>query len=81
MAEERRYDLIKVVRKRCEERKVTMRNLRHEAMEELRNLEKNKNISQDEHKHSANQLQKITDKFIADVEQIGQHKETELTEI
>ena len=81
LSEERRYDLIKVVRKRCEERKVTVRNLRHEAMDELKNLEKNKNISQDEHKRSADQLQKITDKFIADVEQIGQHKEAELMEV
>ena len=81
LSEERRHDLIKVVRKRCEERKIAVRNLRHEALDELKNLEKNKNISQDEHKRSADQLQKITDKFIADVEQIGQHKEAELMEV
>ena len=81
LSEERRRDLIKVVRKRCEERKVAVRNLRHEAMDELKHLEKNKDISQDEHKRSGDQLQKITDVFIADIEQIGLNKEAELMEV
>jgi len=81
LSEERRQELIKVVRKRIEERKIAVRNLRHEAMNELKNLEKNKEISQDEHKRTLNQLQKLTDCFIADIEEIGRNKEVELTEV
>jgi len=81
LSEERRQELIKVVRKRIEERKIAVRNLRHEAMNELKNLEKDKEISQDEHKRALNQLQKLTDCFIADIEGIGRNKEVELTEV
>ena len=81
LSEERRQELIKVVRRRVEERRITIRNLRREAMDELKELEKNKDISQDEHKRSLNQLQKLTDSFIADTEQIGRDKETELMEV
>jgi len=81
LSEERRQELIKVVRKRIEERKIAVRNLRHEAMNELKNLEKNKEISQDEHKRALNQLQKLTDCFIADIEEIGRSKEVELAEV
>ena len=81
LSEERRQELIKVVRRRVEERRVAIRNLRHEAMDELKKIEKNKDISQDEHKRALDQLQKITDSFIANVEQVGQDKEVELTEV
>ncbi len=81
LSEERRQELIKVVRRRVEERRVAIRNLRHEAMEELKELEKNKDISQDEYKRALNQLQKLTDGFIANTEQIGHDKEAELTQV
>ncbi len=81
LSEERRQELVKVVRKRVEERRVVIRNLRRDAMEELKELEKNKDISQDEHKRALNQLQKLTDSFIADTEQIGRDKETELIQV
>jgi len=81
LTEERRQELIKVVRRRVEERRVAIRNLRHEAMDELKGLEKNKDISQDEHNRTLNQLQKLTDSFIADSEQIGRDKEVELMEL
>jgi ribosome recycling factor len=81
LSEERRQELIRVVRKRVEERRIAVRNLRHEAMNELKSLEKNKEISQDEHKRALNQLQKLTDCFIADIEEIGRNKETELMEV
>ncbi len=81
LTEERRQELIKVVRKRVEERRIAIRNLRREAMDELKRLEKNKDISQDEHKRTLDQLQKLTDSFIADAEQIGQTKEVELAEV
>lgn len=81
LSEERRQELIKVVRKRVEERRVALRNLRHEAMDGLKGLEKEKEISQDEHKRGLDQLQKITDGFIAEVERMGRDKETELMEV
>ncbi len=81
LTEERRQELIKTVRRRIEERRIAIRNLRREAMEELKGFEKNKDISQDEYKHALNQLQKLTDSFIADTEQIGQDKEVELMEV
>ncbi len=79
--EERRHELIKIARKRVEERRIAVRNLRHEALDELRRLEKNKNISQDEFKRALEQLQKLTDFFMSNVEQIGQDKEAELKEV
>jgi ribosome recycling factor len=81
LSEERRQELTKVVRRRVEERRVAIRNLRHEAMNELRELEKKKEISQDEEKRLLSQLQKITDGLIATTEQIGWDKEKELTQV
>ena len=81
LTEERRQELIKAVRRRVEEGKVIIRNLRREAMDELKGLEKNKDISQDEYKRALNQLQKLTDGFIADAEQTGRDKEAELMEV
>lgn len=81
LSEERRHELIKIVRKRVEERKVAIRNLRREATDALKKSEQNKDISQDEHKHALDQLQKITDSFIAESEQIGRDKEAELLEV
>ncbi len=81
LSEERRQELIKIVRRKIEERRIAIRNLRREAMDELKESEKNKDISQDEHKRTLSQLQKLTDSFIADVEQIGRRKEVELMEV
>ena len=81
LSEERRQELIKVVHKRVEERKVTIRNLRRDALNELKDLEKNKEISQDENKRAQDQLQQLTDGFIAVVEQTGQDKEEELKQV
>ena len=81
ITEERRQELIKVVRKRVEEGRIAVRNLRREAMEELKRLEKNKDISQDEQRRALDQLQKLTDNFIAQAEQIGRDKEAELVEV
>ena len=81
LSEERRQELIKVVHRRVEERRVAIRNLRHEAMNELKTLEKDKEIGQDEHKRAQDQLQKMTDVFITEAEQLGKDKEQELLEI
>jgi len=80
LSEERRQELIRVVRKRVEERKIVLRNLRHGVVKELKDMEQNKEISQDEHKRAFDQLQKLTDVLIDEVEQIGRDKEVELME-
>jgi ribosome recycling factor len=81
LSEERRQELIKIVHRRVEERRVAVRSLRHEAMNEFKRLEKGKEISQDEQRRAQDQLQKLTDRFISDIEQIGKDKEKELMEI
>ncbi len=81
LSEERRQEMIRVVRKRIEERKIIVRNLRHEALNGLKGLEKDKEISQDEHKRALNQLQMCTDSHITDIEKIGRDKEVELMEV
>ena len=81
LSEERRQELIKVVHRRVEERRVVVRNLRHEALNEFKKLEKDKEISQDEHRRAQDQLQKLTDRFIIDIDQIGKEKEKELIEV
>ncbi len=81
LTEERRLGIIKMVRKRVEERKIIVRSLRHEAIDELKGLEKAKDISQDEYKRALGQLQKLTDGFIADTDQVGRDKEEELSEV
>jgi ribosome recycling factor len=81
LSEERRQELIKVLNRRVEERRVSLRNQRHDALNALKDMEKNKTISQDEHKRAQNQVQKITDTFIAEIEKLGEDKEHELLEV
>jgi len=81
LSEERRQELLKVVRRRIEEGKIAVRNVRRDALEELKTQEKDKNISQDELKQLQNQLQKLTDTFIARIEQAGKDKEKEVMEV
>lgn len=81
LTEERRQELTRVVRRKVEEERIIIRSLRHEAMDSLKKLEKNKDISEDEHKRALSQLQKITDSVIANAEQIGRDKEVELMEV
>lgn len=81
LSEERRQELIRIVHKRVEERRVVVRNLRHEALNELKKLEKDKEISQDEYHNAQEQLQKLTDGHIIDIEELGKEKEKELMEV
>jgi ribosome recycling factor len=69
------------VRRRVEEARVTIRNLRRDAMEELKRLEGEKEISQDENKRALDRLQKLTDSFISKANGVGQDKEAEIMEI
>lgn len=81
LSEERRQELIKIVHYRTEERRIAIRNLRHEALNELKKLEKEKEISQDELKRAQDQLQKLTDFHIMEAEKSSSAKEQELAEV
>ncbi len=81
LTQERRQDLAKTVKKRVEDGKVALRNIRRDGVETLRAMEKRKEISEDEQKRAADQLQKVLDSYIAKVEQQGKAKEAELLEV
>ncbi len=81
LSEERRSELIKIVHNRTEERRIIIRNLRHEALNGLKQLEKDKKISQDEHKRAQDQLQKLTDFQILEAEKVAKDKEKELLQV
>jgi ribosome recycling factor len=80
LTEERRKQLVKLVRSRAEEARVGIRNVRRHEKDALEKLEKNGEISQDELRRAEQQLQQITDKHVADVDTMLQHKEQELLE-
>jgi ribosome recycling factor len=79
--EERRRDLVKQVHKRLEEARVAVRNCRRDAIDELRKGERDKQVSEDEVKRAQDRLQKLTDTFIAQVDDVGKRKESEVLEI
>jgi len=81
LTEERRKDLVKVVHKKVEEGHVAIRNIRRDAHEMLRDFKKEKEISEDQEFNAQEELQKITDRFIADADKIGEEKERELLEV
>jgi len=81
LTEERRKELVKVVHRKVDEAKVAVRNCRRDAHDTLRDQEKKKELSADELKRGAERLQKLTDRYIADMEKIGQAKEQEVLEV
>jgi len=78
LTEERRKELVKVVRKKVEEGRVAVRNVRRDRHDELRRLQKEKEISEDAQYLAQEELQKLTDSFIQEVERVGEEKEAEL---
>lgn len=79
--EERRRDMVKAVHKKLDEHKVAIRNIRRDAHDKLRDREKKKEISEDELKRSTERLQKLTDRFIEEMEKVGKAKELEILEV
>ena len=79
--EERRKELVKVVRHIAEEGRVAVRNVRRHAKDEMEKLEKDGAISQDDLVRAEKELQKLTDRHVADIDQIQGHKEQELMEV
>lgn len=81
LTEERRRDLIKVVRGEGENARVAIRNIRRDALGSVKDLLKEKEITEDDERRTQDQVQKITDKFIQEVENLLKEKEKELMEI
>ncbi len=81
LTEERRRDMIKVVRHEAEGARVAIRNIRRDANNDFKDLLKEKEISEDDDRRAQEQIQKLTDQAVADVEKVLQAKEAELMEI
>ena len=81
LTEERRRDIVKSVHKRMEEARVEIRNLRREAADALKREERDGTLGADESRRQQEQLQKITDRVIADVDRLGDAKEQEVLEV
>jgi ribosome recycling factor len=81
LTEERRRDLVKIVHGRLEESRIAVRNVRRDLIKDLRDFEKEKLISEDDLKKAEEELQKLTDRFIQNIDSIGSHKEKEIMEV
>ncbi|AOV16725.1 ribosome recycling factor [Acidihalobacter aeolianus] len=81
LTEERRRDLVKVVRQEAENGRVAIRNIRRDANNDLKSLVKDKEISEDDERRAQDLIQKLTDQSIADVDAMLAQKEKELMEI
>lgn len=81
LTQERRKELVKIIKKKAEEAKVGIRNIRRDANDHLKGLEKSKEISEDESKKAQDDVQKETDKYILEVDKVYAKKEQEIMEI
>ncbi len=81
LTEERRRDIVKLVHKRLEEARISIRNHRRDGMEMLKELEDEKLITEDDHKRGKQELENLTHRFIARADELGARKEREIMEI
>ena len=81
LTEERRKDLVKVVKKEAEEAKIAVRNVRRDANDDLKKLEKNSEITEDELRGYSDDMQKLTDENIAKIDEMTKDKEKEILEV
>jgi ribosome recycling factor len=81
LTEERRRDLVKVVHHRLEECRIAVRNIRRDVHNDMREFEKEKLVSEDDLKRGEEELQKVTDHFIEEINKHGLHKEQEIMEV
>jgi ribosome recycling factor len=81
LTEERRKDLVKLVHKRMEEARVEIRNHRRDVADEIKKSEKNGDLTSDDVRREQDVLQKVTDRWTAEVDRVGKHKEQEIMEI
>jgi ribosome recycling factor len=81
LTEERRQELVRVVGRRVEEARVAIRNCRRDGLQDLREMEKEKLISEDEHYRAREDMQKLTDKYVEQIDEVGRAKEAEIKEV
>lgn len=81
LSEERRRDLVKLCKRIAEEGRVALRNVRREAIERLKKAEKDKQVSQDDMHHGTDKVQKLTDKYITDIDHLVTKKEQEIMQV
>lgn len=79
--EERRKELVKVVKKKAEDGKVAVRNVRHKAHDDLKTQQKKGDITEDDNKRMQDQLQKLTDRFVKDIDSLVTSKEKDIMEV
>jgi ribosome recycling factor len=78
LTRERRQELVKFLHKRMEEARIAVRNVRRNMNDDIKDFEKEKLISEDEAKYGVEEVQMLTDKFIAQIDELGKHKEQEI---
>lgn len=81
LTEERRKDLVKQIKKFAEEGKVTIRNVRRDAMDKFKAMKKNSEITEDDLANFEKEVQKLTDKFVAEIDKVSEEKEKEIMSI
>ncbi|HEX9989767.1 MAG TPA: ribosome recycling factor [Chloroflexia bacterium] len=81
LTEERRRDMVKMVKHKVEEGRISIRNVRRDAMHDLKELETEKMISEDEHKRAAEKLEDLVHKYIREAEHVGDDKEREVLDV
>ncbi|SMC65455.1 ribosome recycling factor [Sporomusa malonica] len=81
LTQERRSEIVKVIHKKAEESRVAIRNLRRDANDDIKKVEKDKLISEDEAKKAQDDIQKLTDKYVKEVDQVMATKEKEIMEV
>lgn len=81
LTQERRKDMVKVLHKKAEDGRVAIRNVRRDANDHVKQLEKNHEVSEDESRRAQDQLQKLTDRYVAEVDNLQKAKEAELMEV
>lgn len=81
LTEDRRKDLVKLVKKMAEEAKVAIRNERRDANDELKKMEKNSDITEDDLQNGIDRVQELTDEYIEKIDELIKHKEAEILEV
>jgi ribosome recycling factor len=81
LTEERRKDIVKQLKKLAEDAKVAVRNIRRDSNDELKKLEKDKNITEDDHKRAEKEVQDVTNSHVAKIDEVLAHKEKEVMEV
>ncbi len=81
LTEDRRLELVRMVKSKVEDAKVSVRNVRRDAMDQVKELEREKMIGEDDERRAESEIQTITDQFIAQADEIGETKEAEVLEV